>query len=443
MLHAIISIVIVIPFFPCNLVSRKQVHATKLICFTRTSQLLHQFPTQFPSVVHASSEANNDSSTALKELVHSNLEQLVVFKLTTMTSYTSMNELLKSFVSSPTQRIMLLIINMQETSREVVTHLRIMIEEAENPKAQQKKLFALLLHFPASRQSSFCYPSMFLQGWDYHYLDIIGYSPKGGMLDIRDWFRQCYASLSPDSSVTLQLTSLLREAIPVVASRVFFGSYQHSSFNKPMSLPDRSTALEDLFFEKGVGDILCDRFNSYWQPSVMVEYLEKAAALAHQQETTLNVIDSLQAIFKNLFFDFLVHMVSTINQDMNIDVIFNPDCSPDVQSLFLEVLRVYPIPKLSELKMLRVASSTSHCDMVEDTFAPPKFPFFHLVTTTLEKLVDQSRREINQSMNVLGDQVEATPSLFQNLDQAKAQTMTDMVKIVQLKLQTMLQVSLW
>lgn len=405
---------------------------TKLICFTRSSQLLHQFPTQYPSIA---SQADTDSDTALKELVYSNLEQLVVHKLTAITSYTTMNELLKSFVNSPSQRIMLLLINMQETSKEVVNHLRIMIEEAESQSMKERKLFVLLLHFSTSRLTPFCYPSMFLQGWDFHYLDIIGYSPKGGVLDVRDWFRQCYASLSPDRSVTLQLTSLLREAIPVVASRVFFGSYEQSSFNKPMGLPERSSALETLFFEKGVGDILCDRFNSYWQPNVMVEYLEKAVALAYQRETTLNVIDSLQAIFKNLFFDFLVHMVSKINQDMNIDVIFNPDCSPTVQSLFLDVLRVYPIPKLSELKMLRITSTTSHCDMAEETFAPPSFPFFHLVSAAVEKLVDQSRREINQSMNMLGDQVNITPSLFQNLDQDKTQIMTEMIKMVHKKLQ--------
>ena len=420
--------------------SRKQVRASKLICFTCSSQLLHQLPTQYPSVVHASSETNTVGNTALKELVHSNLEQLVVHKLTAMTSYTSMNDLLKSFVSSPTQNIMLLIINMQETSKEVVNHLRIMIEEAESSKAQQRKLFALLLHFPASRQTSFCYPSMFLQGWDYHYLDIIGYSPKGGMMDIQDWFRQCYAPLSADSSLPLQLTPLLWEAIPVVASRVLFAFCQHSSFNRPMSLPYRSIELEVLFFKKGVGEILCHRFNSYWQPSVMVEYLEKVAALAHRQETALSITDSLQAIIKNLFFDFLVHMVSTINQDMNIDVIFNPDCCSHVQSLFLDVLRVCAIPKLSELKMLRVASSTSRCDMVNGTFVPPKFPFFHLVTAAVEKLVDQSCREINMSMTIHSDQVEATPSLFQNLDQASAHTMTHTVWLVQAKLQIMLQV---
>ena len=406
--------------------------ATKLICLTRSSQLLHQLPTQYPSIA---SQADTDSDMALKELVYSNLEQLVVHKLTAITSYTTMNELLRSFVNSDSQRIMLLLINMQETSKEVVNHLRIMIEEAESQSTKEKKLFVLLLHFSASRLTPFCYPSMFLQGWDFHYLDIIGYSPKGGMLDVRDWFRQCYASLSPDSSVTLQLTSLLREAIPVVASRVFFGSYEQSSFNKPMGLPERSSALEDLFFDKGVGDILCDRFNSYWQPNVMVEYLEKAVALAHQRETTLNVIDSLQAIFKNLFFDFLVHMVSKINQDMNIDVIFNSNCSPAVQSLFLDVLRVYPIPKLSELKMLRITSSTSHCSMAEDTFAAPTFTFFHLVSAAMEKLVDQSRREINQNMNMLSDQANITPSLFQNLDQDKTQVMTEMIKMVHTKLQ--------
>ena len=166
----------------------------------------------------------------------------------------------------------------------------------------------------------------------------------------------------------------------------------------------------------------------------MVEYLEKAATFAHEHETTLNVIDSLQVIFKNLFHDFLVHMVSKINDGMNIDVIFNQDCTSVVHSLFLDLLRVYPIPKLSELKMLRIVSDTCPHDISEERFPSPKFPFFKLVSTAVEKLVDQSRREINQQMDMLSGS-EPQISLFQTAAQGKANTMSSMLKIVQTKLE--------
>lgn len=366
----------------------------------------------------------------------------MVHKLSSVTSYTYVNDLLKSFASSKTQNTLLMVINMQETSKEVVNHLRIMIEETESRSSSSRKLYVLLLHFPSSKLTVPCYPSLFLQGWDFHYLDVIGYGPQAGVIDIRDWFRQCYnSSPSPDSSIASQLNSLLREAIPVISSRVFFGSHATSSFNKPMSLPERNNILEELFFDKGVGEVLCERFNSYWHPSVMVEYLEKAAILSQQHERTLNVIDSLQTLFKNLFFDFLVHMVYKMNEGMNIDVIFNPDSIPPVQSLFLAVLRIYPIPKLCELKMLGIAIDASGSESVQKAFLSPKFPFFHIVASAVERLVDQSRMEVNQHVDMLSDRTEPSIALFQTSEQSKFKALGDMLKSVETKLEELSKVS--
>ena len=368
-------------------------------------------------------------------------EQLVVQKLSTMTTFTNVNELLKSFADHPTQKTMLIIVNMQETTRDVVNHLRIMIEEAESQSSDKKKVYSLLLHFPSSKVISHCYPAMFVQGWDFHYLDVLGYSPKGGIIDIRDWFKQCCSSSSSsDCSLVTQLSSLLQEAILFISSHMFFGSHAKSSFNKPMSLPERIAALEELFFKKGVGEILCERFNSYWQPSVMVEYLERAAVLAQQQETSLSVIDSLQTIFKNLFFDFLIYMVYKMNEGMNIDVIFNPDCTPEMSHLFLEILKIYPIPKLSELKMLLIANDSSNFTVCDTTFSPPKFPFFCLVSSVVEKIVDQSRRDFSENVNMLSESADPSSSLFQTPEQRRLKTMIEVIQIVQGKLEDCAQV---
>lgn len=371
----------------------------------------------------------------------SDTKQLIVQKLSTMTTFTNVSELLQSFADHPTQRIALIVVNMQETTRDVVNHLRIMIEEAETRSSDKKKVFVLLLHFPSSKALTHCYPAMFVQGWDFHYLDILGCNPKGVVIDIRDWFKQCCTnSSSSDCSLVAQLHSLLQEAIPFIASHMFFGSHIKSSFNRPMSLPERIAALESLFFSKGVGEILCERFNSYWQPSVMIDYLERAAVLAQQQETSLSVIESLQAIFKNLFFDFLIYMVCKMNQGMNIDVIFNHDCSPETSNLFLKVLKIYPVPKLSELKMLLIANDSSNFTVCDVNFSPPKFPFFCLVSSVVEKLVDESRRDFNENVNMLGESPDPSSSLFQTPEQRRLRTMVEIIQIVQNKLEDYAQV---
>ena len=378
----------------------------------------------------------------LHDIIIMDVSALIFQKLSSFTSFTTISELLKSFVQSKTKKVLLISVNMQETSKDIVNHLRIMIEEMETKletkaKSDSRKLFVLLLHFPSSKLSTPCYTSLFLRGWDYTYLDVIGVSAQdGALIDIREWFKECYTFPSTRRSgrfIATQLQSLLKEAIPVISSRVYFGKHSASSFNKPMNVMERNQILQKLFFEEKVGEILCDRFHSYWQPSVMVECLEKATQLS-QQHKSVSVIDSLQTIFKSLFFDFLIHMVYKMNHEMNIDVLFNDAASSNVVELFLDVLRVIPIPKLSEIK-LGISSNDQAVKNPEAPYAPPKFPFFFLVASDVDKLVDQSRREVNQGVDVLSEYSEPRPSLFQTVEQSRVQVMADMLKIIQTKLE--------
>lgn len=413
--------------------------ASKLVCFMRSSTALHQLPAQFPTPIHQLSSGAEDSSL-LQELVFTKIRELVVHKMSSITSFSSINELLKNFVSSKTQRVLLVVINMEDTNKELVNHLRIMIEEWESRCASQDKLFALLLHFQTCRLASPCYPIMFLPGWDFTYLEMIGYSPRGGVLDIRDWFRQCYGNSSgPDHSIAPHLIALLREAIPAISSRISFKKHPGSTFNCDMKILERNRALEQLFFDKGVGEVLCERFNSYWTSSVMVEYLEKAALLAQQHESP-NVIDNLQTNFKSLFVDFLVLMVFDMNKGMNIDVLFDPDCDKHTTKVFLDILRIVPIPKLPEIRMTCVANDT--LSLREDVeVLSPKFPFFSQVCLTIEKLVDQTQRDLIQNVDDLDDQTEGLLSVLQSSEQTRAQTMSSMFKNLQSKLAAVCQVS--
>lgn len=424
-----------------SLSSYRSYSPTKLICFTRSSQLVHQLPTHHPTSSHRlPSEADDGLEQVVKEMVFSDPTCVVVYKLSTVTTFTLVNELLRSFASSESQQVMLFVLNMQEASTKLVNHLRIMIEEVESLALSNacSKVYAMLLHFPASHLSSPCYPSLFLEGWDLHYLDVIGCGPTAGVLDIRDWFKQCYisqaiTSFSEDDAVIQQLHSLLREAIPVAATKIYTGNTKSSLFDVPMGLPEKKLFLEELLFEKGVGDVLCGRFLSYWQPSVMVQYLEKAAIFSGQHETTVNLIDSLHTIFRDLFVDFIVHMVLQISTNNNSDILFNPNCSPSTKSLFLALLQIHPVPKLSELRMLRIVGDTSSLDESKDIVSSPRFPFFMLVSMAIDRLVEQSHREINEEVDMLSEH--RSPPLTSVFDNPpKTQTMASMVAAVENKL---------
>ena len=292
---------------------------------------------------------------------------------------------------------------MQETSRQVVNHLRIMIEEAEMLSTQQAKLFVVLLHFPPAQFFDPCYPSLFLKGWDHCYLDTVAHSAGQGVVDIQDWFWQCCIpkeALQPlaRDSLMLALEEILPEAIPVLSSHVFFGSNEHGSFNQPMNGSQRSEVLKELLFTKGVGKVLCERFRSYWKPIVMTEYLEKAATFTKNHESTLNITDTVQTMYKSLFFGFLVYMLSQMNEDYNIDVLFDSDCTPPVLELFLGILKVFPLPKLSQLQL----RSTSLQAPTSNHF--PRFPFFKVVCEVMESIVEQSGEDTNVELDLLQEE---------------------------------------
>ena len=164
---------------------------------------------------------------------------------------------------------------------------------------------------------------------------------------------------------------LLVDVIPVLASHVSYGTRSYGPFTRNMKAVERCNKLKELLIDKGVGKILCKFFRTYWHPHVMVEHLECAAAFTHTQNSSLNITDCVQTMFQSTFTDFMVVMVTRINNNRNLDVLFAPDCNPVIESLFLSLLETLPYPKLSQLKIL----STSLTQPQPQEYQPV-FPFF-------------------------------------------------------------------
>ena len=339
---------------------------------------------------------------AIRDLVLDDLAAVVVHKLSNKPQ-NSIREQLKTFVVSESAQVLLLIANMAEVTGPMVNHLRIMIEEAENQNqcSQLPKLFVLLLHFPPHNFLNPCYSTLYLRGWDHYYLDTLGHHIGNGVIDVEDWFSHCCfphdanANVEDDSLVQTA-KGLLEEAIPVISSRVPFSSHAGFPFNGQLTISQRDRLLHELLITKGVGGVLCQHFRSYWQPSVMSGYLEQAASLAHQQQSTLNITDTIQAAFKATFIDFVVVMVSRINENCNIDSVFVNGGSAVVDALFRDLLALSPLPPLAQLKVL-----SNNLQPPCNPGYVPVFPFFHLVIGHMDQLVEQSRRDANEGADVL------------------------------------------
>lgn len=374
----------------------------KVICFTRSSPLVHKLPAHYSDSASDVKANSAHVDQLLKRLVFDEPELLVVYKLSTIPSQSSVQGILNGFVQSEKSKVCLIIVNMQETSKKIVNHLRIMIEETENSCSHIRKVFILLLHFPPAQFFTPCYPTLFMEGWNHCYLDTIAHIE--GCVNIRDWFWQCCCSQDSDEkdSLTIVLSQLLPQAIPVLSSRMICGARDSGSFNAPMNGSRFSKLLRDLLINKSVGRKLCERFRAYWKPPVMAEYLERAASFTKSQESTLNITDSIQTVFKTLFFDFLVYMVSRINEHFNIDVLFD-NSTPAVHSLFLEILDIFPVPNLSQVNVLSVNLPTP-----QPRAYAPSFPFFHFISSLMDKLIEQCQEEANRRVDMITEGEEHT-----------------------------------
>ncbi len=322
-------------------------------------------------------------------------------------SQPKLEKLLNRFVNSDCE-VLLLIANMQEITKKMINHLRIMIEEAENKRSNTNKLFVLLLHFPPVMFFNSCYTSLFLQGWGHHYLDTVAcgtLTTEGvkAVVNVKEWFYySCFPHSSPNSSdddhMVAALEELLAEAVPIIASRVSFIIVQNGT-TSVMDASQRTQRLKRFLLQKKLGKFLVAKFRSYWTPTVMVEHIQKVPKLMYAQESTLNITDSIQSIIRSKFFDFLVYVFARTNQQLYLSIILDQDCPPAMEELFLELMPTIGVPDLTQLKVLCTALRPDyHPNKVDYS---PRFPFFVYIYNTVEKAIDESREEVSQRLNSL------------------------------------------
>ena len=318
------------------------------------------------------------------------------------------------------------------------------------------KMFIVLLHFPPEMFYSACYPSLFMRGWEHYYIDSIAHTSlsafgtEKAVLDIKQWVGQLCLS-EPTSEIInfevrrdivlkkinsgeypmtesmkvylhvlqdsksleqrikilhkldreLDLMSVLHsdvyrmldDTVPLICSRVVFGSHSEARFNCKMSSTKRSDLLKELFNDKGFGKVLCSCYCSLWEPEQISQQIRVAADFMYNNKSTLNLTDTVQTSFKSSFYGFIVYMVSVINENFNLDLLFEESCPEEVSGMFKEFLLILPHPPLHILNQQTIEHkpppSINKCSFM------PTFPFFHKVFDIVENIIEQSREAIN------------------------------------------------
>jgi hypothetical protein len=377
-------------------------------------------------------------------LVFKEAVKVNIYKLSGLQSQTTVHEVLADFVASDTAEVCVLLANMQETTPKTINHVRVMIEEAEiHIPSQRCKIFVLLLHFSPAQFFHHCYPVLFLRGWDHCYLDTIAHSAEvGNVVDIYNWLSKCCFPEDSDSAefdkprTREALGQVLDQTVPMLSARVYFGNKKDRSFNSAMNAAERSKALRVLLSERGLGDIICGRFLTYWKPSVMVKFLKRAATISKERESTLNITDSIQTQFNALFTDFCIYMLTRANEDYNLDIIYDENRSAPLEALFVKVFEIFPVPKLEQLSLL-----SSSVIRMQPSVHLPHFPFFNFVCDQIEKQVDLSSKTVNVQSDFLEENSVDNSLLEEQVQDDQSAMLQKLVQAVVTDLNPQLQVS--
>ena len=414
---------------------------TKLLCFTRSSPLIRQLPSEFPSV---GDPVSDSQQTCLQQYIHNNLEDIVLCKLTSRYSQMKLEEVVSKF-SQSNHKVLLFIVDTatgahqtkeQRKLKENINHLRMMIEEAELHGDVLDKLYVLLIHFPPAELFSDhpCYPAIFLQGWNHFYIDTIaeGTLTRAGttasVVNIKQWLHSCLVKSKSTShqfprikELSLNVEDILKDALPTVVSRITLRLDK-----QPLDVTTKTKVLNQLLLSSGsdsprvgLGVVLAQCFSKYWSLSVMNRYLKKFSSLAFSRKSTLNLTASIETTFRSLFYDFLVYKLSCLEISSEIYMLLDNQTDVHIVNVFLNLLETLPMPELEQLSQLSHLPMDRPHDPQE---FEPRFPFLSEIIKAMDVIIEEShdevKRELNMELSPDTDGFEDTKSQLLNMQQA-------------------------
>ena len=352
----------------------------------------------------------------LEHLLEVPVTNLYTYVVSSATSQEVMQRVLHNFLSWHEPEVLLLVVDMQEISKEVINHTRILMEESEaNCIIPCSKLMILLLHFPPNMFSQSSYPSLYLNGWEHYYLDSVGQMQSDCSTDVERWLLQCcshsntagkfsstnssnsdvshdgskLSKAQPTSFITREgMTVWLRQLLRILPATIYSQSSGASS----------TAYWEQLLFDYGVGDVVMDRYLSYWKPQQMSELSEVAAYRSVNYESTISISGGIEAALRNSFTEFTLYILKliTVHRVTNLE-------DDRVHSVFIMILYSIPIPETSQQLHVELFTLLNKpfkkTTNLKPQKPPPLFPFFKLIYKLMESVLDSAMKEVHQSMS--------------------------------------------
>ena len=322
---------------------------TKLICFTTTSSFLHKLPDIFPTEHASSVNMNETIINDIRSCIFERAERVCLFSLRYFPSQEHFVSELKNFLDSDKLTVMVLIINVQLVTTRKINFVRHMIEQEEMLSKKSRKFFALVLHYSPGifhsqgfnssnsdeNQNTSRYPSHFVLGWDHYYIDSI--SAPGNIVNIQTWLKLTIDNDEVDIDWKHDFVKQLKESLieSILFDITSFVSFRAKKIDSRLTINSETSTitrrmkyLRKIFECTDIDFILCEKFVHYWTPKAIQERLVIASSAVISRDSNLNISDYVQTNIRYLFSQYVIEMLYRINDDLNLDTLFQQETNP-------------------------------------------------------------------------------------------------------------------
>ena len=341
----------------------------------------------------------------MRELFLIDTQLLYTYVITSTTSQQNINHILKQFFDCETSEVLVLVADMNELSKDCISHVRLLIEEKEaRCKIKTNKLIYVLLHFSSNMFYTHCYPSIFLNGWQHIYFDTIGEAKADSHIDIQKWLTYCLLKQKGSS-----IEHIARHTEPYFVTKPIMITWLHNLLpNVSMSISIQKTKDIDklcgnrtirdcwyhlLFgFDNRISNVIMERFSYFWQQDATNKLSQQAASYSMKYHSSRTLSSTIKTTVESSFKDIVLYLLSIINDTMTIHTILkcNEDSSDCVVSLFCQILSILPIPKSIEEIKLQLHEFNQRREHNKSNISSPRFPFFISVFQSMEAILNKA-----------------------------------------------------
>jgi hypothetical protein len=252
-----------------------------------------------------------------------------------------------------------------------------------------KKKVIFLLHFPPSSlvSSQFCYPALYIYGWDFFFLDSFDSSEGIEGLD----FDELRLSLSSKKSSAAETTGTpawtharfvhmrksecfsvsparehfdLRSAMRIMLKDVLPRSFVNAKA-RGLQLPSYVTAdsLFDVLVNKfpAVYDTLVSIFTAAWGTSLPDELFRRAAEMVHEKHLYLDLVQATKRFFEERLIEFWTLMLLEMTRENVIQTLMS-----EADSLDSKVLEFIVSGFENIVKDIKIHALNSHIQWVQN-----------------------------------------------------------------------------